>query len=178
MKAKPPRAFRNSQWSMCSEWFDEPNISFAREKAHVDPKVGIPLYGPYSLGTNRHKKEIHFGFIGTGEGVEKAIKFYLDCAEGVAGDDQHAPFPGCKSDLGYCCELKIESKMIEKITHSELREVCKIRRQRERFEATLILLESKLRLLTEKDHPLDYVVLVVPPEVLASVVLPIISKRA
>jgi hypothetical protein len=150
-----------------SEWLDEPKVSFGQERSHVDPKVGIPLYGPYSLGTSRHKSEIHFGFIGTGEGVERAVKFYLDCAEGVPGDDQHAPFPGCKPDLGYCCELQIDPKMFEKITHSELQEVCKIRRQKDRFEATLVLLEAKLRLLTQKDHPLDYVALVVPPDILA-----------
>src|SRR5437867_13314879 len=98
MKTKLPTAFKNSHWPAASEWFDEHEILFGQQKAHVDPKVGIPIYGPYSLGTNRHKKEIHFGFIGTGEGVDRATKFYLDCAEGVAGDDQHAPFPGCKSD--------------------------------------------------------------------------------
>jgi hypothetical protein len=32
-------------------------ILFANGKTHPDPKVGIPLYGPRSLGTRRHKNQ-------------------------------------------------------------------------------------------------------------------------
>ena len=39
-------------------WFEEPPLSFSGQSVNVDPKVGIPLYGPRSLNTPRHKTEV------------------------------------------------------------------------------------------------------------------------
>ena len=36
----------------------EPELSFADGTTHINPKIGIPLYGPKSLNTPRHKKEM------------------------------------------------------------------------------------------------------------------------
>lgn len=78
-------------------WLDEPELQFAEGRQHCDPKTGIPLYGPRSFGTARHKREVHVGFIGTGDAVEHARQFLVMCSEGVAGDKDHAPFPGCNA---------------------------------------------------------------------------------
>lgn len=149
-----------------TQWFEEPSLAFANGHEHIDPKVGIPLYGPASLGSSRHKNEVHVGFIGTGEGMEKAMRFYGACSEGLDGDEQHEPFPGCKADRGYRCDLRMDDSFNEKITQSDLSELLKIREARQRFATTLDLLIEKLRLLTqEHDHPLDYIVVVVPPSI-------------
>jgi hypothetical protein len=97
-----------------THWFDEPPLTFAKGKEHTDPKVGIPLYGPASLGSSRHKNEVHVGFIGTGEGIEKATQFYAACCEGIDGDEQHQPFPGCKIDRGFRCVLRMDGAFNEK----------------------------------------------------------------
>ena len=149
---------------LACEWLEEPNLRFGRGGEHEDPTVGIPLYGPWSLGTARHKSEVHIGIIGTGAGIEKAVSFYNACAEGVDGNDSHAPFPGCRPDAGYRMALRISDSHCEKITQAELGEVLAIRASRDRFLAGLELLKAKLRLLTERDHPLDYVAVVIPPE--------------
>lgn len=151
---------------LSSEWFEEPSLTFAQGHEHIDPKVGIPLYGPASLGSSRHRSEVHVGFIGTGEGMEKAVRFYSACCEGIDGDAEHEPFPGCKADRGYRCNLRMDDAFNEKITQNELANLLKIRETKQRFAETLDLLIEKLRLLTqEHDHPLDYVVVVVPPSV-------------
>src|SRR5713101_5759309 len=80
-------------------WFEEPGLIFADAHTHPDPKIGIPLYGPRSLGTSRHKSEVHVGFIGSAEAMESARRLYEHFAEGVSGDREYAPFPGCKRDL-------------------------------------------------------------------------------
>src|SRR5437879_5263313 len=54
---------------LAAEWFEEPSLLFANGRKHCDPKVGINLYGPRSYGSARHRNEVHFGFIGTGETV-------------------------------------------------------------------------------------------------------------
>lgn len=150
--------------ALSCEWLDEPKLRFAHNGEHEDPTVGIPLYGPWSLGTPRHKSEVHLGIIGTGVGIEKAAKFYSTCADGVDGDVAHAPFPGCNPNQGYRVALRISDSLCEKITQAELGEVLAVRATRDRFFAGLELLKAKLRLLTERDHPLDYVAVVVPPE--------------
>jgi hypothetical protein len=150
--------------SVSTEWFEEPQLTFAGGHESVDPKVGIPLYGPASLGSSRHKSEVHVGFIGTGEGIERAMRFYAACCDGVDGDDEHEPFPGCKSDRGYRCNLRVDDAFNEKITQTELTDLLKIRDSRQRFTLAVDLLVEKLRLVTqEHDHPIDYIVIVVPP---------------
>lgn len=155
-------------------WHPEPELSFAGGKTHPDPKVGIALYGPRSLNTSRHKKEVHIGFIGTGEGVEKAQEFFEACAEGIDGDveskdgkieHKHTPFPGCNTNVGYRCELRMSTDIIEPITQQEKRGILGIKRQQERFEALLALLQDKMTLLKDKDHPLDYINVVLPKEI-------------
>ncbi len=147
-----------------TEWGEEPELLFADGMTHADPKVGIPLYGPRSLNTARHKREVHVGFIGTAEAVENARQFYAECADGIDGDDDHAPFPGCQQDRGFRCELQTDSNLVESITRRESNDILDIRNQRQRFETMVALLESKLDLLTRKDYPLDYIVLVLPQD--------------
>jgi hypothetical protein len=154
-------------------WLPEPELSYAGGKTHSDPKVGIALYGPRSLNTSRHKKEVHIGFIGMGEGVEKAQEFFQTCAEGVDGDvedkegkieHKHTPFPGCDAEAGFRCDLRMSPDLIETITQQEKREINRIKIERQKFEALLSLFQDKMTLLKDKDHPLDYITVVLPKD--------------
>src|SRR5437773_315459 len=78
--------------SASAHWTPEPDLEFSSGERCSDPKVGVPLYGPRSFGTGRHKNEIHIGFIGTRTSVSAAQTFLSTAAEGVDGDDDHAPF--------------------------------------------------------------------------------------
>ena len=147
-----------------TEWFTEPTLLFAGGSAHVDPKVGIPLYGPRSLGTFRHKQEVHVGLVGSAETVDRAQRFLNACADGVGGDNDHAPFPGCRPDRGYRCDLRMDGSLVELITRHESQELLGTRNSRQRFESTLGLLEEKVSLLTQRDHPLDYVLVTLPED--------------
>lgn len=145
-------------------WVQEPSLRFADGSEHVDPKTGIPLYGPRSLGTFRHKREVHVGIIGTSESADFARRYYEEASLGVDGDDDHTPFPGCRADRGYRCDLVFDQKLIELITRSEHQDILGIKISRDRFEKLLLILELKLRLLTQKDHPLDYIVFALPTD--------------
>jgi hypothetical protein len=147
-----------------AEWFEEPELSFAEQNHHVDPKIGINLFGPRSYGTDRHRAEVHFGFIGTGESIEGAARFYEVCSKGVDGDTEHEPFPGCSRELGLRLDLKIDTGAAEIITSSELHGLRMTRSRRDRFENALALLEEKLRILKLKDRPIDYVVFAIPED--------------
>jgi hypothetical protein len=121
-------------------WMEEPCLLFADNHEHVDPKTGIPLYGPRSLGTRRHKREVHVGFIGTSGSVDLARRYYEQAGLGVDGDNDHAPFPGCQADRGFRCDLVYDSKLVELLTRSEHQDILAIKRGRERFEKLLLLL--------------------------------------
>lgn len=149
---------------LAAGWVEEPALIFADDHEHVDPKTGIPLYGPRSLGTRRHKREVHVGFIGTSGSVDLARRYYEQASYGVDGDDDHAPFPGCRADQGFRCDLLFDNKLVELLTRSEHQDILGIKRSRERFEKLLLMLELKLRLLMQRDHPLDYIVLALPTD--------------
>ena len=164
-RAKVPiKPLELDRLSAAARWLGEPSLYFQGDHTNVDPKVGIPLYGPRSCGTSRHKQEIHVGFIGTGEAVDQAAKFLEDCSDGVDGDETHAPFPGCKPDRGFRLALRMNEQIIEKITRQESQQILGIRTGRSRFEQMLGLLENKLEVLSQRDHPLDYVMLVLPQD--------------
>ena len=154
LELAPPRA--------TAEWLDEPDLVFAGERRHIDPKTGIALYGPRSLGTSRHKKEVHVGFIGTGESADAARRYFVQMCSGVPGDSDHEPFPGCSADQGYRCEVHAE--LVEPIKRHETSDILGVRNGRQRFEAFLDLLQQKMDLITGRDHPLDYIVLALPQE--------------
>lgn len=145
-----------------AEWLDEPDLIFANGNLSADPKVGIPLYGPRSLGTSRHKNEIHIGFIGTSGTVAKARSLYERCSQGIDGNDDYEPFPGCLPDQGFRCDLTMEQS--EVIRQHEYDQIIGVRGKRQKFETLLSVLEQKMYLITERDHPLDYVVLALPDE--------------
>lgn len=147
-----------------TEWIQEPSLLFAGGSTHVDPKTGIPLYGPRSFGTSRHKSLVHAGFIGTADSMNNAREFLQECCYGIDGDDSQSPFPGCKSDTGYRFDLVMPDSLLEPITRQEERELLQIKTRRDRFEKMVWLLDRKLEVLTQKDHPLDYVVLVLTEE--------------
>lgn len=140
------------------EWFPEPELVFANGHRTCDPKVGIPLYGPCSYDTRRHKAEVHVGFIGTRPSVAASQEFFEWCAAGVDGDEKHEPFPGCSSSVGYRTQLITDEATVELISRQESQDILAIKGERAAFDTLLTLLDNKLRLLSDRDHPLDYVV--------------------
>ncbi len=150
--------------SLAARWLPEPALRFAGDAEHLDPKVGIPLDGPRSYGTGRHPAEIHVGFVGTGEAVDRGQRFLANAAAGVDGDDQHHPFPGCMPDEGFRSALRLDDDLVERITTREMDGLLAVRKTRDRFERALQLLDEKLALLHDRDHPLDCVFIVIPEE--------------
>lgn len=161
-----PRALSLPAPTVSALWLPEPELAFADGVQHIDPKVAIPLAGPRSLGTVRHRSPINLGFIGTGAGVDKVRRFLDSSALGVDGDEDHAPFPGFLPDRGFRTSIQTGDSLVETLTTSEVRSLMEEgKRQRIRFEELLAIVEAKLRRLCNRDAPLDCVVLVLPDDV-------------
>ncbi len=149
-------------------WLPEPELSFAGNATHTNPKVGIPLYGPKSLNTPRHKSEIHIGFVGEAGAIENVIRFIGDCYSGVKAEDienASMPFPGLSREVGYRFELVYSDETIEKITNSEKEKILARPIPEAQFSGMLDLIETKVSLLCEKDHPIDYIFVVLTEEI-------------
>ena len=89
---------------------------------------------PHSLGTFRHKREVYIGIIGTSQSADLARRYYEQASHGVDGDQNHTPFPGCRADRCYRCELVFDPKLVELITRSKHQDILSIRNSRQRFE--------------------------------------------
>jgi hypothetical protein len=159
------RAIELEQVSIRAHWLPEPQLVFAGGALHVDPKVGIALHGPRSLGTPRHRAEYGIAFVGTADAVDHARKMLDEFAEGVDGDADHHPFPGFAADRGYRSKLSFDDALVETITAHEHRELLQIKRSRERFESVLALLDHKMRMVVDREHPKDLVVIALPEDI-------------
>jgi len=145
------------------EYIDEPKLRFADGYEHVDPKTGILNSAPKSYAPqHRHPATIRVGFIGSAETVEKAKRWLIRGSEGIPGDENHPPFPGFREDAGFRSRLIFDNNWIAQIYQTEIDEILKIRRSRERFERMLFTLEEKLKLLTNKDLLPEYVIVAIP----------------
>ncbi len=143
-----------------ASWLEEPRLAFSGGRLHENPKIGIPLYGPRSYGTPRHKKEVHIGFIGEGDSIQKVQDYIGACCGGVDGESYHYAFPGCTEELGFRFVPRLSSTLVEKVTQTEKTYLLQNKDPRERFEQSVQFFVSKLDLLCGKDHPLDSVMLV------------------
>jgi len=154
-----------------ARYFDEPALEFAGSAVHVDPKTGLARYGPSSLGSESHPRELKLGFVGSGESMASALSWFERTSGGVVGDaDAGLPdFPGFDEDRGFFCQLRFTDTTQAKMTTHEINSVLKPRRKRERFEASVDLICAKVKLLAQQDQRPDVIVLALPDEIVGSV---------
>ncbi len=149
------------------QYLGEPLLSFADDNQHIDPKFGISNFGPKSYRPmRRHPSLVRVGFIGSAETVEVAQKWIEKSAQGVAGDEKHPAFPGYQKERGFFSELVFDRAWVGQLNRGEIEDILNIKSDRDRFEATVKLLESKLDLLSRKDQPPEYVVVTLPDKLI------------
>jgi len=149
-----------------SHYFAEPLLVFGDNGMHIDPKSGIARYGPRSFSpAHLHPTAVRVGFIGTADTIEKSHDWLETSSYGVRGDAKHPEFPGYQMDRGFFSKLEFDSAWIEQVTQSEMARLLSTKSSRDRFESMLATFDNKLRLLSEKDQPPQYVIIGLPSEV-------------
>lgn len=162
-----PKSKKPKKLNIRCTYHEEPPLEFCGGREHVDPKMGITIFGPKSLDMeNRHPSKIKLGLIGSGESIDSAKSWIRSCSEGVQGDSKNPDFPGFKNDRGFFSELIMDERWTEVITQHELSEVEEIYYRRDRFERALELITDKIRLLSQKDQPPEYIILAFPDSLL------------
>lgn len=151
---------------LTARWLGEPVLGFAGGVEHEDPKVGIPYAGPRSFGTSAHRATINIGFVGTGQGIDVARRYFDTAALGIDGDETHYPFPGSSAGVGFRTDLCSDDAFNAVITAAEIRSIMqKGKRQRPRFEELLDTIDDRVRHLANLDASIDVVVVVLPDNV-------------
>lgn len=145
-------------------WLDEPLLEFGDGGRHVDPKEGIARYGPYTLNSSSHPAAVRVGLISSAELSDRARTWLVDRTDGVPGDEKNPRFPGFATDRGFLASLEFATEWDEQLTSLELRSVMEVKSQQERFDNAAHLLQSKLRLIAERDRPPDCVFVVLPED--------------
>jgi hypothetical protein len=163
--APPTQSGFGAPTSIAAAYIQEPLLLFANDGLHVDPKAGIARYGPRSwTASGRHPTRLRVGLIGTSSLIEAAHAWMTDRAEGVMGDEKNPEFPGWMPDRGFFSTLEFDDTWNEELGQAEVRQLLAIKSQKERFDATVALLDEKLQLLAERDSTPDYVVLALSDE--------------
>lgn len=142
------------------QYIPEPPLIFGDGGLHIDPKAGIAVFGPRSyLPLRRHPHTVRVGLIGTADLVGKAQRWLESNAQGVAGNANHPEFPGYQADRGFFSRLEFDDAWVEYINQTEFGALLSVEPAQTRFTGVIALLESKLRLLSERDQPPQYVVI-------------------
>jgi hypothetical protein len=144
------------------DWLDEPALAFGSEIVHIDPKVGIPAGGPWSLAEPNHPSVVTAGFIGTAETVASARKWLGRAAEGVDGDDEHHPFCGYQANGPFASQLRVDGPDA-KITANDVRELTAERLKRmDGFNHLISIIDHRLGQLASLDAPPTIVFIALP----------------
>lgn len=162
-RSAPGDAPAAKAFDLGASYLPEPLMLFGNGGLHVDPKAGIARYGPCSLGTARHPTHLRVGFIGTAATIELATHWLLANADGVEGTETTPRFPGYRADRGFCADIQVAPQWNELLTQTEVKGVLADNMRRgDRFNHAVDLIEAKLRAMSEKDLPPQYVVLALP----------------
>src|ERR1017187_6839203 len=148
-----------------SRYLGEPRLVFADGREDVDPKLGISRFGPKSWRPERrHPSTLRVGFVGPPDAIDQAQRWLEKSSAGVHGDEDHPEFPGCMADRGFMTKLAFDSAWTAPLYRGELDELAHIRSLRDRFDGFVALLETKLRLLSERDQAPEYIIAAIPDD--------------
>ena len=165
----PYKIIEKNRPSLYCDYLEEPRLKFAGGRLHVDPKMGISVFGPRTLDNqSRHPEKVKVAFVGSGESIASAMKWIGSCSVGVSGEGDHIDFPGYAVDRGFFSDLMIDERLVETVTQNEILDMLEPRLLKDKFVKSIDLISDKLRLLSEKDQPPDYVVIALPEEILQS----------
>lgn len=167
-KTTDQRAAVSDAWLECS-WLGEPMLAFGRGGRHVSPRTGIARYGPGSIGSARHPNRVRLGIIAPGDLIEQVQGWLTRIAEGVSGTETTPEFPGWQRDRGFLSELEFSTAWNEVMSQSELRDALGHDRKLARFQATVDLIDDKLRLIAQSDRPPDVVYIGLPNDLIREV---------
>ena len=150
----------------------EPLLSFGGRHEHVDPKVGLGLYGPYTLAgqTRPPLTSIVVGLIGPSAMLADAQQWLDACSGTITNDGQqpflHPHFPGFNANYPYQCTLIHGDTWRESIKIDHLNEALAIGNFYERVKKVVALYIKGIEILAQRDPKPSVILCCIPDEVI------------
>jgi hypothetical protein len=155
-----------------SDVIHEPFLAFGGRHEHVDPKIGIGLYGPYTLaGQDRPSlSSIIVGIVGPAAMISDAER-WLDACRGIVINDGSKPFlyphfPGCNASHTFQCQLISGRTWYETINDSDLGDALSPTNFYERVKRVVGLYIGRIEILSQREPRPNVIVCCIPQEVI------------
>lgn len=150
----------------------EPQLEFADNGRHLDPRFGVLQYGPLDAGTSSEPRLISVGTIGTNETILSLRSWLESCRDPIAGKQTRLrnlfpDFPGFAGDTAFQAELVFDDSLDRVISIRELRDRIRPAADATR-RAVCDLILDELGVLLECQRP-DIVLIALPLEILERV---------
>ena len=150
----------------------EPRIAFGGRHEHIDPKVGLSLYGPYtpSVQALPSLRSMTIGVIGTPSMVGDAYR-WLEACKGRLENNGDKPFlyphfPGMNGDFPFCCEIVFGDTWEEVIRDKEVTEVLESTNYFSRVDNVVKLYANKIEILAQREPHPQVILCCIPQEVI------------
>lgn len=152
-------------------WYiPEPLLIFGDGKTHIDPKVGLSLYGPLRVGNSGipSPTSIKIGIVGTGETITLANRF-LDWLNQEIPSSKTNPFlypkfPGFETSFD--CKLTQSESFNETLTNNEISTALDEETFEKMVTNTVQLFLEKIEYMSEKTPRPDVVLCALPQEII------------
>lgn len=151
--------------------FDEPNIVFGGHHQHIDPKTGLALYGPYSVGRGDQMplRSITVAVVGTPDLVFRMNNWLRDC-QGMITNDGNEPFwrpafPGINQDSCFQCDLVFGETWQEVIDPAALDNALRIPKYWEQLQEIVWLYTSAVEQITQREPKPTVIMCAIPEEI-------------
>ena len=163
--------------SFKASYIPEPKLIFYKHFRCVDPKTGLGLYGPWSLNEQGALQQIRLGIIGTGETIDLARQWLVQCrdeifpppamskTEKIKDPILFPSFPGMSSQSPFGCDLILPDNLIETISQKEIDQVINAGNFGRRMNDGVNLVIERLGILADKESPPDVVICALPKEI-------------
>lgn len=153
-------------------WYiPEPLLVFGDGKTHIDPKVGLTLYGPLRTDTGvTTPTSISVGIVGTGETIMQTKRFLQNLMKKIPSSNnnpfQHPPFPGFNE--AFSCILNMSDSLNETITNSDVQRAIEQQTFEKRVESAVKLFLDKIENISERVPKPNVVVCALPQQIIDS----------
>lgn len=151
---------------------DEPLLLFGGRHQHIDPKTGLGLYGPYSVGDQEWPSltSITIGIIGPPILVSDTRSWLTRCQSRIVNDGTqpylYPHFPGFSPVTMFQCRLVFGDTWQEVITPETLKQALEVPDYYERLGQVITRYAERLRNLSERTPKPDVVICAIPDDVI------------
>ncbi len=103
----------------------EPDLQFADDRRHVDPRVGLADYGPPDYRTPEAPKSVRLGVLGESQDVAACLDWLTSAMSGLRGKESQyrnlfRSFPTCGEDGPLRCDFSIVDSLVHPIPRKDV----------------------------------------------------------